>query len=597
MTSIRKTENGDYALTKDELMQALAALEKAIIVLHEATSLIQDTSASETAWKKAASGVSDAVAAMPASVPLPAEKASQVTAFLQGTSRGSPQSATIQGILKDMYDTMAEELEKRMTDEGDHSTKYEKIVHVKWTEVYETKAKKAKYEKWIAEYEILLADAQLLFSETEKEMKADIKFFDMLTAMCLEKYKEWMIRKKQYADELAGINEAIKILTSDDARELFATSIKPGMEQSFMQISSTSSEGRANVKAYGALKLAATKTHSLRLAALAARVKEAAVGHFDAVIKDIDEMIQVLKDEEADDIAKRDECKQEYHEIASAVAQLNWEIEKNLAKIAKLEKLIAKREDEKEEAIATIEDTEKQIFDMKEQRKEEHSAFLAAKAADEGAIELLTKAREALSKYNKDNKIKLGKIQESIKAALMQKQPGSPEFEISEETAPDANFQKKDNNKQQSKGIISILTMIIEDLGSEIKHSIADEVATQTEFEASVAKAKKLIAELEDKVKQLNEIIATRKEEMTQEHEVMADNEDSFASENKHKKDITPDCDWIINSFEERRAKRAAEMGGLTTAKEFLAGAAPSLLQNDANVKDSVFPKLSFLQP
>merc|ERR550514_2486139 len=139
--------------------------------------------------------------------------------------------------------------------------------------------------------------------------------------------------------------------------------------------------------------------------------------------------------------------------------------------------------------------------------------------------------------------------------------------------------------------------MIIEDLGSEIKHSIADEIATQTEFEEAVAKAKKLIAELEDKVKQLKEIIATRKEEMTQEHEVMADNEDSLASENKHKKEITPDCDWIINSFEERRAKRAAEMEGLTTAKEFLAGATPSLLQKDPNLSDRVFPKLSFLEP
>merc|ERR1719316_193515 len=129
----------------------------------------------------------------------------------------------------------------------------------------------------------------------------------------------------------------------------------------------------------------------------------------------------------------------------------------------------------------------------------------------------------ALSKYNEDNKIKLGKVQESIKAALVQKQPGSPEFEISEEQAPDANFQKKDHTKQQSKGIISILTMIIEDLGSEIKHSISDEVAAQTEFEEAVAKAKKLIAELEDKVKQLNAIIATRKEEMTEEHKVKDD--------------------------------------------------------------------------
>merc|ERR1719235_146718 len=172
------------------------------------------------------------------------------------------------------------------------------------------------------------------------------------------------------------------------------------------------------------------------------------MGHFDAVIKDIDDMIKVLKDEEADDIAKRDECKDEYQNVASNVAQLDWEIEKNLAKIAKLEKLIAKREDEKEEALATIEDTEKEIVEMEDQRTAEHNAFLAAKQADEDAIKVLGDAKAALAKYYEDNKIKLGKIQESIKAALVQRQPGSPAFEISEETPPDAVFQKKDHTKQ-----------------------------------------------------------------------------------------------------------------------------------------------------
>ena len=126
-----------------------------------------------------------------------------------------------------------------------------------------------------------------------------------------------------------------------------------------------------------------------------------------------------------------------------------------------------------------------------------------------------------MTKYHKKNKIEVGKLQEDIKAALVQKQPGSPEFEISEEQAPDEIFQKKDPTKQQSKGIISILTMIVEDLGSEIKHGIEDEVKTQAVHEELVAKAKKLFAELEDKVIQLTSIIATRHEERVEEHTIM----------------------------------------------------------------------------
>merc|ERR1719375_2254162 len=367
------------------------------------------------------------------------------------------------------------------------------------------------------------------------------------------------------------------------------------MEQTFLQVSNQ--KMAANSRAYQALKAAATQTHSIRLAALASTVREAAVGHFDEVIKDIDQMLKVLAEEQADDIAKRDECKQEYQNVASNVAQLDWEIEKNLAKIAKLEKLIAKREDEKEETLATIEDTKKDITEMEDQRTAEHSEFLAAKQADEDAIQVLGDAKAALTRYYEDHKIKLGKIQKSIKAAMVQRQPGSPEFERSEEMAPDAVFQKKDHTKQESKGIISILTMIIEDLGAEIKHSIEDEVATQTAFEESVAEAKALIKQLENKVAQLKDIIATRKEEWTQEHKLMEDNNEELGDNHAHKKEITPDCDWILNSFVERAKKRDAEKEGLTAAKEFLAGAAPPSMLQQVKIpgfSDDAFPKVSF---
>ena len=51
---------------------------------------------------------------------------------------------------------------------------------------------------------------------------------------------------------------------------------------------------------FAQIKSMATKSHSLRLAALAARV--ATSGHFDAVIAEIDKMITTLRQEEDDDV-------------------------------------------------------------------------------------------------------------------------------------------------------------------------------------------------------------------------------------------------------------------------------------------------------
>merc|ERR1719482_1546985 len=74
-----------------------------------------------------------------------------------------------------------------------------------------------------------------------------------------------------------------------------------------------------------------------------------------------------------------------------------------------------------------------------------------------------------------------------------------PEFEISGDQAPDATFSDAGSRKNESKGIISIMTMLIEDLKAEISNGVKDEVSAQAEFEKNVADAKKLIEDLEEK--------------------------------------------------------------------------------------------------
>merc|ERR1719335_1982960 len=158
--------------------------------------------------------------------------------------------------------------------------------------------------------------------------------------------------------------------------------------------------------------------------------------------------MEVLKQEEAQDIKKRDECKDEYQKIASTVADLEWKIENNLAKIDKLEALVKEREDEKVEALKQIEEVKQQIVEMEDQRKEENQQFLQAKSDDEGAIELLEQAKAALSKFYEKNKIEMGPIQGGVKDVLLQEpQKEEPAFKVHEDQAPDATFSHKGHRK------------------------------------------------------------------------------------------------------------------------------------------------------
>merc|ERR1719156_413658 len=108
----------------------------------------------------------------------------------------------------------------------------------------------------------------------------------------------------------------------------------------------------------------ARKAHSLRLAALAAEIRSMGHGHFDKVIKKIDEMIQTLKDEEKDDIEQRDWCKDEYQKNSEEKADLEWKIKNNEAMIVKFTQRIEVLTEEIERTVEEIEGIKKQIEAM-----------------------------------------------------------------------------------------------------------------------------------------------------------------------------------------------------------------------------------------
>merc|ERR1712039_1074532 len=85
-------------------------------------------------------------------------------------------------------------------------------------------------------------------------------------------------------------------------------------------------------RAYTALKSQIQKSHSVRLAALAVRIRTAKFGHFEEVIKAIDEMLKTLEEEGAADLAKKTQCLDEYQKITKTVNDLDWKIKNNKAK-------------------------------------------------------------------------------------------------------------------------------------------------------------------------------------------------------------------------------------------------------------------------
>jgi DNA repair exonuclease SbcCD ATPase subunit len=506
-----------------------------------------------------------------------------------GSASYAPQSATVQGILKDMYDSFSEDLESQTQAESSANRQFEALIAEKTEQVNHKNEEIMKREEEKAATEAELADKVKALDDLVATYEADKKWFDEMEPVCRAKHEEWETRSAQRKEELEGINEALKILTSDEARALFNKAIKPGMETSFLQLGSSDDESAPASKAYAVLKDQAKASHSIRLAALAARVRTTKAGHFDQVIEEIDKVIAALKEEEKEDIKQRDFCKDEYHKNDEEQADLTWKIKVNEEMIAKLEEKIAKLTENIEDTAKEIKETEIQIKDMEDERISEHDAFQEAKSDDEAAVKLLGQAIEALSKFYKKEGVDMGPIQGSSK--LLQE----PEFKVSQWQAPDATFSDKGKRKNQSKGVIGILTMLMEDLEDEIKNGIKDEVAAQAEFEKQVATAKALIKDLEEKKTDLENTRAQTDEQKELEHDTMKENKGTLTDKIDYRKSITEGCDWLLKAFDERVQKRKAEMEGLVKAKEYLAGAAPpAMLETSKTFDDNKLSEISF---
>merc|ERR1719387_1398327 len=137
---------------------------------------------------------------------------------------------------------------------------------------------------------------------TTEQLKVDEAFFETTKESCTAKSNDWSERSRLRTEQLDGINKALAILTSDEAKATFASSTgtRPadtfGASEvaSFVQLKES---GSPREKAYRVLKKLTKGSKNLRLARIATAVKLSAKGHFDEVIASIDDLISTLKAE------------------------------------------------------------------------------------------------------------------------------------------------------------------------------------------------------------------------------------------------------------------------------------------------------------
>merc|ERR1719454_2501971 len=150
LTKVREEENREYQETKSYMETTLTALHQAIEVLNGAGT---KKLGAEMGLLKVASKVRSAILDSPKLASMPEQQSKVLKNFLenpvvfledspeqdyydqkaQAKASYSPQSATVTGILKDMYDTFSNDLEKANTEESASQKAFEDEIGIKTT--------------------------------------------------------------------------------------------------------------------------------------------------------------------------------------------------------------------------------------------------------------------------------------------------------------------------------------------------------------------------------------------------------------------------------------------------------------------------------
>merc|ERR1719191_2701782 len=347
---IREKEHEDYLAAKDEMEKAIAALEKAVETIDEAT-FVQEHKGSMLSIRREVSKFegeqhADSASALQKAVELGKNYLSKGdAAFLERVLSGEvpevdwkklnrkatfkmkykARSTKILSMLKDMLQTFTDNLADATAKEEEAQSAYEKLKKSKEEELEAAQKALNDMTKEGSARALSKDEAQQEVDDLKAQIQADSGFMADTQAAHKTKLEEWKKRKELRTGEIAAINEAINILNSDEARDTMKKSFKSSGYLLFQK----STKSKLTQKAMSVIRKAGMAAKDSRLISLAIHALEPEEQkEIDKVVTMIDEMIQTLKDEEKEDLKSKEECETNRMDQTKEARKASIEIDK-----------------------------------------------------------------------------------------------------------------------------------------------------------------------------------------------------------------------------------------------------------------------------
>lgn len=468
-------------------------------------------------------------------------------------------SGQIFGMLSQMLETFSKDLAASQKEELLAQVAFHDLKAAKEGEIRAATNSIAEKSDELALTSERLAQAQQDLEDTKDSLAADQAFLIELDKQCSTARSEYQGRLKTRLDEIMAIGEAIKILTDDDAKDLFARSkIGGGF---FLQISSTSHRRASTTLQMKALRKRAAdsilslarRKKNVALASLAVSIK---LDAFTKVKAMCDEMIAELKKQQEEEVKKYDSCKADIH--GNEMETMTKESEKKdlEAKISDLDGALMQLTSDLETLKQQVSENQIALKRASEDRQAENLEFQQIVADQRATVTILNKALEKLNSFY--SKQALVEVRAHSHSGRQDPPP------------PSGKAYKK---SAAGSGVIATLENIIQDAEQ------AEKEAVQAEQEASNA-----YAQMVSETNSVLQAAATQITEKTvakgdaEAEKVVAEKDLAAAvteletlSDTNHA--LHDNCDYVLKNFNIRQKARQEEIEAIQQAKQILSGA------------------------
>jgi len=584
----RAKEHEDYVAESTDYTESIDAVERAIAVIQK----------SQGDQPQAASAALLQVSEMTF---LPNRVKAMVTAFMtvmdsdsDGDASFAPeanayesQGGGIIDMLKNLQDDFRKKLKEcekiEMNSQHAHNMVVQDLtdsISSANSDIEEKTAEKEKKTEKIAEDKAMLA-------ATITDKNEDTKTLSDLEAECSQKAQSFKEKQQLRAEEIEAIGKAMEILEKGVSGAAAKHLDLNQVASSLLQVASKHKGGNAmeairhKVEDFLASESSRLKSHTLGLLA-----EKLAADPFAKVKKLIDDMITKLLEEANAEAEQKGFCDTELGKskvtrdtLTSEIEELDAAIEEGKAFIMKLTEDIGTLTKE----IAALDAAVEEATELREAEKAKNQATIkeskdaqdAVQAATAVLKEFYEKAAQATAlvqtSSGQPNEKAATLLSRHIKIGSDDWQSlANPNFKPGEKKQGQTFGEPYKGNQDQAGGVMAMLEVIMSDFANVESETMANEAQSQKAYEDFMTDSKKTKAIKSKNIEMFTaDKVAAESKLQTDTKDIKATQDELLAAERYFDK-LKPQCIAVPESYEEKVAKREAEIASLKEALQIL---------------------------